>query len=87
MKIWDSVYICIKRPRLAIVRFLNGREEQTTMNHPNTKLVRYSSPHCTLVEFLTTHIMTSHLSVLAPRKDSKNPELYYYPTTRHIWIN
>ena len=40
-----------------------------------------------LVEFLTTHIMTSHLSVLAPRKDSKNPDLYYYPTTRHIWIN
>ena len=31
----------------SLVRFSNGWDQnRTTMNHPNTELVRYSSPHC-----------------------------------------
>ena len=39
-----------KWPRLAIVQFSNGRDhEPNAINHPKTKHVWYSSPHCTFV--------------------------------------
>ena len=42
----------VKRPRLAIVRVLNGQDyELNTLDHPNTEHVRYSSPHCTCFEY------------------------------------